>query len=148
MSEPQESVNPAAGGPMADPSQVRRHCWLVYGDTPGWVFVAHGTPVLGASGKVEHPDFSERFFRLPAELDNMVAHITGLADVCDVWLTPGMSENPMRDMKRRKPLPSRWLWADLDNADDFYLSRAINMVDEGGGFMVASGRGWNYLHTT
>ena len=129
----------------ADAAQLRRYCDLMYGTTPGFVFVAHGTPVLGPSGKIEHPDFSERFFRLPVELDNMVAHIAGVADVSDTWITPGMSGNPMRDMKRRKPLPSRWLWADMDNAAEADSWRAIRLVDEGG-FTVGSGRGPGYVH--
>lgn len=130
---------------MADMHQVRRYCWREYGDTPGWVFVAHGTPRLGPSGRIEHPDFAERFFRLPGELDDMVMHITGVADICDTWVTPAMSENPMRDLKRRKPLPWPWLWADLDNASEADLDRAHELIEKGG-FLVSSGRGPRNVH--
>lgn len=124
---------------------LRWYALAVYGAAEGWTFVGWGTPTAGANGKIEHPDFDDRTFRYPAQLDEMVAFAAAMSGRFDVWFTPGLSYNPTRLLKTRRSLPSARLWADLDGAGADDLERADRLAARGG-FLVDSGRGRGHVH--
>ena len=59
----------------------------------GWVFVASGEPY--DDGKVHHRGWAERAFAWPRHRDELVETITTMSTGRDVFVTPGMSENPL-----------------------------------------------------
>jgi hypothetical protein len=130
-------------------NDLRRYLDLLYGDQVGWVMVASGTPTLDpATGKVVHPDFEEKSFSWPRQsnvlVDTLVEFILATSARKDVWTTPGLSDNPLRDSKKRRSLPSRHIWAEVDN-DPSGLARVPALV-ELGGFTTNSGRAAGHLH--
>lgn len=124
---------------------IRAYLWLLHGGTEGWVFAACGTPRLGESGKVEHPDFEDQPFAIPRQLDDLVEYLLAASESKDTWVTPGLSHNPTRLLAKRKSLPSSFLWADLDGAGAQDQARAVEIASNGG-FCVLSGRGPGHLH--
>ncbi len=126
--------------------QIAAHVELLWaGAWEGYTIAAHGMPYVAEGGKVRHKDFTERPFAIPRETDALVAYLLDASAERDTWWTPGLSWNPLRDMRRRRSLPSWYLWADLDGATRAQLARAEKLVARGG-FLVHSGRGPGHVH--
>lgn len=118
----------------------------IYDDLEGWVIVGHGSePYLAGPGKVKHRRFREVPFAWPRQRAELIEHVLTEAADHDVWTTPGLSENPCRSMDRRRPLPARHLWVDLDGATADDLAK-LGQVLMAGTFTVSSGRGPGHLH--
>jgi len=114
------------------------HPIALFGETEGFIFVAHAADrYVTDTGKVAHHDFSEASYSYPRELDRLVADVDRwVAAAHDVWFTPSLSGNPLRESTKRKKLPVSALWADLD--DTKHVDRVQALV-EGGAWLVASG---------
>jgi hypothetical protein len=115
-------------------------------DPPGWVALGIGGDHRAANGKVEHGSWFETHFRWPAERGELLDLVidASLGD-SDVYMTPCRRENPVRNHKRARPQPVRFLWADVDGGDANQLER-VAMLASGGGFTVQSGRGAGHVH--
>jgi hypothetical protein len=115
-------------------------------DPAGWVALGIGGDHKADNGKVEHGSWFETHFRWPAERGELLdlAIDASLGD-SDVYMTPGRRENPVRNHKKARPLPGRFLWADVDGGDASQLER-VAMLATGGGFTVQSGRELGHVH--
>jgi hypothetical protein len=136
----------AAGCGVTDrENDLRRYLDVLYRGLVGWAVVCFGTPQPDeAAGKITHPDFAEKTFSWPRQADALVEFVLTVSEHKDIWITPGLSDNPLRDSKKRKSLPSRYCWAEVDN-DPSGLARIPALV-ELGGFTVNSGRAAGHLH--
>jgi replicative DNA helicase len=152
MSASEMTATTGAGSRANRERMVRWFCERLWSDIDGWVFVGHGyDPQLGANGKFEHGSWEDKSFAWPRQADQLIDHIVEAAEGSDVYVTPGLSSNPVRalDLKNpkhnRRPLPSRFLWSDLDGAspDDLFKLRRLAAA---GSFTVASGRGDGHRH--
>lgn len=127
-------------------TMIASYCERLWGDLNGWVFAGHGRdPYEATPGKVKHRRFDEQPFAYPRQRDELVDHVLTESDRCDVWLTPGLSENPIRKLDRRKSRSSRYLWFDLDNPGAASMQRASQLITAGS-FAIASGRGPGHRH--
>ena len=117
----------------------------IYGGQEGWLFVGHGYDPYLEGGKVKHRRFEETTYAWPRQRDELISHVVDVSAACDVWVTPGLSENPIRRMDRanrcrripvggpRRPRPR-------PSAD------APGSWSPPGDFAVASGRGAGHRH--
>jgi putative DNA primase/helicase len=130
---------------------ILAHLDAVFGDQTGWVFIGVGAGQhLTESGKVAHEHWAERSFRWPAQADKIMDEISSaMADGADVYFTPSLSENPVREKAKnpkhgRKPRPVYTLWTDLD--DNYNRVRLSQLRSHGGCWLVASGSAPDRLH--
>jgi putative DNA primase/helicase len=115
------------------------HLEAVLGDQTGWVFLGIGTDQSRTDiGKVTHNNWQERSFRWPAQTGDIIDVINvALEGGADIFYTPSLSENPLRERDKRKPKPVATLWADLDGDHD--PDRVAHLHDRGGCYTAASG---------
>jgi hypothetical protein len=123
------------------------YCARLWADLPpGWVFLGIASePYADDHGRVHHRSWRERSYSWPRQAEQLVYSTLNNADRCDVYATPGLSENPLRDSQKRRSLPSRFLWCDIDHGDTGDLARVAMLVQHGS-FTVASGRGVGHVH--
>lgn len=104
---------------------------------PGYVFLCLGhRPTLTDTGAVKYDHWTEQEFSWPRQAAQAIA---AAADAdADAFFTPCRSENPLRKRAKARPVPVRWLWADLDNPDarstalvDQYQARGAVVVESG-----------------
>jgi hypothetical protein len=72
-------------------------------------------PHYDDAGKYRFEDFHEQFPVWPRDRDLLADLVIDSAGSADVFVCPSLSENPVRDSKRRRTLPGRFLWADVDH---------------------------------
>jgi hypothetical protein len=123
---------------------TRTHLGAVFGGQAGWLFIGTGTgQYVTDTGKVKHGHWEERSFRWPAQTDEIVAFIAEqVAAGGDVYFTPTLSENPVREKPKnakhgRRPHPVHTLGCDLDGDHD--VTRLDQLRASGGCWMTASG---------
>ncbi len=90
-------------------------------------------PHRDENGHYGYTRFTERYPLWPSQAAQLAGLVTEFADRADVFICPSLSWNPLRDSSRRRVLPGRWLWADLDHGN-VPLDVSYN-----GGFLVNSG---------
>jgi hypothetical protein len=112
---------------------------------PGWAFLGVGSYPYLDGGHVRHRSFREKPYSWPRQEDQLAYSVLNAAESGDAYITPNLSENPLRDSRRRRSLPSFHLWCDLDGADAGGLAR-VAMLLQYGSFTVASGRGPGHCH--
>jgi hypothetical protein len=132
-------------GTVGTDDTTPRYLDTLFGETPSWVYAASGTPVLLDNGKVDHTGFTQDPYNWPADRDKILDHLAApSATGRDVWITPGMaggaSTPDSRRKQLRKPLPSPYLWGDVDTVTEQSRARADRLVDRGG-MIVNSGHG-------
>jgi hypothetical protein len=83
--------------------------------------------------------WSERFWRWPAERDDLLVQAMKAADKADVYMTPALRSQRRRT--KATAIPGPWAWADLDVATDEAGDRLALL----GAMLVASGspRSWH-----
>jgi len=93
------------------------HLAAVFGDEIGFVFLGVGSEqYITSTGKVKHGAWRETPYAWPRQADELTAEVlSAVAAGADVYFTPSLSANPLRNFKKRKRLPVSALWADLDD---------------------------------
>jgi hypothetical protein len=72
-------------------------------------------PHYDEHGKYVFEDFHEKFPVWPLERDALADVVIDESGTADVFVCPSLSENPVRESSRRRTLPGRFLWADIDH---------------------------------
>lgn len=136
----------AAVEAVPDSDVVTEYGAKIWGDQRGYVVVGFGEGASAdAAGHVSYSRMVEKSFLWPAEADALGQHVAACAASGDVFVTPGLSQNPLRKQDRRQPMRSRFLWADIDNGTDAQLARAAELC-RAGSFTVSSGSGERNRH--
>ena len=114
-------------------------------DPAGWVAVGIGGDIHAEDGKVAHGSWREDHYSWPGQTNEVIDLVVATALTADVFVTPGRRENPLRDSKRMRPQPGRWLWVDVDGASSDQMAKVAELTTAGS-FTVASGRGPGHRH--
>jgi hypothetical protein len=127
-------------------SETRQHLEAVYGAQTGWTFIGIGRGGHWNNGKYRHEEWTEHPYRWPDQADEIVTAIAEAAPTGDVYFTPALSENPVRQKAKnpkhaRKPRAVATLWADLD--DNWTGQRVADLK---GRFLVYSGSDTSRRH--
>jgi hypothetical protein len=112
-----------------DLDQANRFLDAVWADGLGWACLA----------TLDSAQWSESFWRWPAERDDLLAHALKAAEKHDIYIAPALRSERRR--RKATAIPGLWAWADLDVASDEARDRLALL----GAMTVASGspRSWH-----
>lgn len=90
------------------------------------------------TGRYEFDHWHERSGRWPDDQERFLAEAIAKSSECDVYVAPYLRASPSR--KKGNALPSRWLYADVDEQDP-HLEDVLRQLIGPGGLLVDSGQG-------
>lgn len=87
---------------------------LIWGGREGYAAMGLGSGPTLVAGKYDYSNFRQRYFRWPADVDELLE--LGLAEAADgdVFVCPLLRDRPSRHGSGSAPLPGSWAWIDAD----------------------------------
>lgn len=86
---------------------------------------------------------SERYYRLPTQINKIAREVDQLSSTHDIFITPSQTGNLARSREKRSPMPVWHLWCDLD--DDYDESR-LGLLKSTGGYVLVNSGSLGHLH--
>jgi len=96
---------------------AERHCQRLWGNRPGWAYLAFGHDPHWEAGRYTHSGWQPEFYPWPDQCEQLATAAIDFAGRGDVFVAPILRAHPSPTaLSRGKPnlLASSWAWADCD----------------------------------